>query len=624
MRQRISNILVVCAILITSVSAFAAPVVINATMPAVQYDPSKIGQTITIPILVSDITGMGILGFNFTLTYDTTVVKYIGYDDAGTVSAGITQIGNNDIANSRLMWAAAGMAPLSGKDTLVRLQFKLVGIGNTALNFPIFKFNDVIDAVVTAGRIKIGNTKPTMSAILPVNKMEKDTVAFTVSGIDPDNDSLTYSATSAPAGATLNAKTGKFFWIPPYGSKGTYTVQIKCTDVGGLTDVTTASITIAKKNVRPYIAAVTNKTVAERDTLAFTIAASDSNADPLIYKMSGAPAASKFDSTKGAFSWVPDTGKAAVYPVTVIVRDTDGATDTTKFTMTVTKKNFIPVVQKISPKSVIENDTLAFTVTGTDLYGEKITYSAKNIPSGATIDSASGAFVWVPGIGTAGSYAVTFKASDPGGLFDTTTVSVIVTAKNRKPALVSKSPTDTIKYLVNKAVTFKASVKDPDNDTLKYTWKLNGVVVKAAGTDSTYTTQFSVVGVYDLRVVFEDKGGLKDSTKWAVNIVLTGVKDVAGAVPTAFELGQNYPNPFNPSTSVSFALPSASPVTFEVYTILGTKVRTLISGQTMSAAYHTVVWNGKDDNGTQLSSGMYLYRIAAGSYTSTRKMMMLK
>ncbi|MBI3586774.1 MAG: T9SS type A sorting domain-containing protein, partial [Ignavibacteriales bacterium] len=89
-------------------------------------------------------------------------------------------------------------------------------------------------------------------------------------------------------------------------------------------------------------------------------------------------------------------------------------------------------------------------------------------------------------------------------------------------------------------------------------------------------------------------------------------------------LSQNYPNPFNPSTTIRFALPKEAPVTLEIYNILGMKIRTLISGQSMNAAFHSVVWDGKDDAGVGVSSGLYLYRIHADKFQASKKMTLLK
>jgi photosystem II stability/assembly factor-like uncharacterized protein len=89
------------------------------------------------------------------------------------------------------------------------------------------------------------------------------------------------------------------------------------------------------------------------------------------------------------------------------------------------------------------------------------------------------------------------------------------------------------------------------------------------------------------------------------------------------QLLQNSPNPFNPSTIIKFYIPNTSDVTIKIYDILGREVTTLINQQT-TAGYHNVYWNGKNSRGEDVSSGVYLYRLTAGSFSETKKMNLLK
>ena len=86
----------------------------------------------------------------------------------------------------------------------------------------------------------------------------------------------------------------------------------------------------------------------------------------------------------------------------------------------------------------------------------------------------------------------------------------------------------------------------------------------------------------------------------------------------SFELAQNYPNPFNPTTTISYTLPKSSFVTLKVYNLLGQEVAELVN-ETQFAGKHSVEFTGTD-----LPSGLYVYKIAAGNFTQTRKMMLLK
>ncbi len=108
-----------------------------------------------------------------------------------------------------------------------------------------------------------------------------------------------------------------------------------------------------------------------------------------------------------------------------------------------------------------------------------------------------------------------------------------------------------------------------------------------------------------------------------VSVSLSGASALGSDLPTTYALEQNYPNPFNPSTQISFALPVASHVELEVFNVLGQRVTTLVNGD-MPVGVHTVTWDGRNDDGSTVSSGVYFYRVAADNFVATKKMMMLK
>jgi hypothetical protein len=104
--------------------------------------------------------------------------------------------------------------------------------------------------------------------------------------------------------------------------------------------------------------------------------------------------------------------------------------------------------------------------------------------------------------------------------------------------------------------------------------------------------------------------------------VFTGI-DEETSRPTAFTLEQNYPNPFNPITEIRYSIPVDCHVTLEIYNILGRKVVTLVD-DFHEAGRKVALWNGRDNKGATVVSGIYFYTIKAGQYAATRKMVLLK
>lgn len=94
--------------------------------------------------------------------------------------------------------------------------------------------------------------------------------------------------------------------------------------------------------------------------------------------------------------------------------------------------------------------------------------------------------------------------------------------------------------------------------------------------------------------------------------------------PASVALYQNHPNPFNPATRIDFALSRPTQVSLKIYNVMGQEVRAVLNGSIMSAGEHHVVWNGLNNAGAPVSSGVYLYRLTAGDVVKTRRMILMK
>jgi hypothetical protein len=103
----------------------------------------------------------------------------------------------------------------------------------------------------------------------------------------------------------------------------------------------------------------------------------------------------------------------------------------------------------------------------------------------------------------------------------------------------------------------------------------------------------------------------------------SSVEDHNNSLPQRFELGQNYPNPFNPATTIAYALKENQFVSLKIYNTQGEEIATLVSAF-QPAGYKTIIWDGLNQTGANVSSGMYIYRISAGKFTASRKMLFLK
>ena len=155
---------------------------------------------------------------------------------------------------------------------------------------------------------------------------------------------------------------------------------------------------------------------------------------------------------------------------------------------------------------------------------------------------------------------------------------------------------------------------DVEKSTDNKTFTKIGFVAGAGNSNSdkyySFTDEVNALGKYYYRLKQVDTDG-----SFEYSPVLTVQQ---GSTPTKFALNQNYPNPFNPSTKISFALATDSDVKLTVFNVLGQEVATLVNGS-LTAGTHSV-----DFNAAGLNSGLYFYKLQAGSFTATKKMMLTK
>ena len=122
------------------------------------------------------------------------------------------------------------------------------------------------------------------------------------------------------------------------------------------------------------------------------------------------------------------------------------------------------------------------------------------------------------------------------------------------------------------------------------------------------------------------KGGTTFKSRCINHLVQPGAvsEESNDVIPEVFSLSQNYPNPLNPTTQIAYALPQTVEVNLKIFNVLGQMVRALLQNKQQTAGVYAIEWDGKDDLGKDVSSGVYIYRINAGDFVKSHKMMLLK
>ncbi|RLE45970.1 MAG: hypothetical protein DRJ31_10570, partial [Candidatus Methanomethylicota archaeon] len=263
-----------------------------------------------------------------------------------------------------------------------------------------------------------------------------DSIVFYIIAEDNDGDSLSYNISGKPPGATYDRiTTHKFRWVPTYSQYGTYTLKFNVEDGRGGTDFVNVTIIV---NRPPTFNPVNDTTISENDSLYLTLSATDLDNDSLIYSASGIPSGASISTEDSIiFGWRPNYYSSGTYSVKFTVTDGKTGYDTVIVQITVENVNQPPVIDSITTKAVNIENNLQFIVKATDPDNEKLTFSASNLPSGATFDPSTQIFSWTPASTQTDTYYVRFKVEDQSGGVDSTTTTIIVTDLNLPPEFTS-------------------------------------------------------------------------------------------------------------------------------------------------------------------------------------------
>jgi len=398
-----------------------------------------------------------------------------------------------------------------------------------------------IDAVEARGYEAPANQPPVLQ---PIGNKEVDEgmeLSFTLQAEDPEGDGLTFSYIDEPemAGATLDPNTGVFAWTPPDGADGIYTVMFTVADDGSpsASDQETIEITVGNVNHPPVFddnAPASTYAALEGQTISFAVSATDPDGDTVSYGLTGLPGDAVFSN--GVFTWATDFEDAGSYTLTFTATDDGSPSETTTQTVTLTvgAVNRAPVFNINAPAATYtanEGETITFSVSATDPDGDTVSYGVTGLPDGAIF--SGGSFSWSTGSGDAGTYNLTFTATDSGTPAKSATQDVILTvaagSENQAPVFDAGAPAASYMAQENETISFSVSAADPEGNGISFCITglpsgagfLNGVF--------TWTTDFGDAGIYTLEFTATDDGSpSKSATKSVTLTVVAGFSQHAG------------------------------------------------------------------------------------------------
>lgn len=652
-----------------SVTLTNGSVVIGGTEIEVGVQNTMILQdsSSAVAVTVGDLSGQSVSAYEFTLTYDTSVVEITGTDAAGTISDGISLSSNSQTAGEFTV-AGASSQSLSGSGTLLNLMVNGVASGTTAVDFSDFQFNEGVPmASVTGGTLSV-NAPP--SAFMTTAPADEDTVTAGSDAtlewepsVDPEGQGLTYtvtvmgndtSFTTTDTSATLSAD-----YLLSYlggGESATLEWYVEASDGHFTVMSDTSSIILWNPAPGPYtlIAPVDEQIVVDSleeeytaswhpaegpEGVSFTYtmkfvgleisleAGSDTSltltGQQLLDQFVAPEAYSAelswyVEASNGSAVTVSDTGTFHIYDVTRTMPLAEVRLDENNDDEPDKMGHIARVEGLISSPSFDPGGTLYYMQDAENTAGVAFTSDYHydfNEGDELQIIAEIGYYEGRTEIAPVDSEDVTILSTD--NAVNPVEVSILDIGESYESRLVTVGWLD--------IVTDEWPAEDEEatviaTDTTGFDVEL-GIhpSTNLDGSEAPELGLYNVTGIVAQNDPYKIRPRSTDDLEFIEGTDIESGKNL----PDEFALGQNYPNPFNPTTTIKFQLPKSASVNLTVYNMVGRQVATLVNTE-MDAGYHQVTWNGTDNTGQRVATGVYFYRINAGEFTTTKKMIMMK
>ena len=451
---------------------------------------SQGGESFAFTVEVNDGALTASTSFAVTVIEEGTapVLTAIGSQSINELEAMTpVQLSATDADGDSLTFSLSG-APdgltINGDNQIVWTPSEIQGPGVFNVLVTVTDTTGLSDSELVAFTVGEVNVAPVLDVIDPQSVNEGDTVSFTATATDSDlpANSLTFSLSGAPAGATINPLTGEFSWTTTESDGGTTPSFDVIVSDGTTTASETVTVTVIDLNEAPVLAPIGDQTASEGSLLTFTASASDVDvsADTLTFSLSGAPAGALIDGSTGVFTWTPgeaDGGSSFTFDVVV----SDGTTtDTETITVAVAEVNDSPAanddVFTTNEDMPLTGNVLTFGTPDSDPNGDSL--MAVLVPgsgpsNGSVILAASGEFTYTPDDDFNGLDSFVYQVSDGNGGSDTATVSITIDPVNDDPIAVA----DSISTTQDTTAVFNVLDNDTDVD-------LDGLTVSAVVGDS--------------------------------------------------------------------------------------------------------------------------------------------
>ncbi|MGD0337995.1 MAG: cohesin domain-containing protein [Bacteroidota bacterium] len=601
------------------------------------------GDTVKIPINVSDLTGSDVEGYDFRMLFDPAVLQPLSgsaYDTVGTITSNKMVIVDNPDSAAFGIYRFAGSIlagdPLKGSGKLINIKFRILGDANSrsVLRFSYFRFNEGIPpAVITEG--SFGRPfQPTL--VSPANG---DTVSSTAptliwnKAIGAETYHLQVSTSSSFTTSVFNDSTliDTSIVVSGLTTSMTYYWRVNAKNTAGTSEYSTTRLFSTQLGAPP-VPTLNSPADSAVDIPISTVLS--------WYPSTGADKYRLQVSTSSSFAttYVDDSSIAATQ------YSTSGLTNYTVYYWRVSAKNTkgwsaysaarhfrtIPLPPETAPilispadgaLGVPVNPTLSWNAVPTaSKYHLQVSTNSNflvNYIDDTTITTTSRQ---ITGLTHNQTYYWHVSTKNAAGESDFSTFRNFKTVLSA-PTLLSPangataqpSPL-TLQWIVEPlATSYRVQVSIDSGFTTTF-------VNDTTDTTSMIISNLDTSKIYYWHVCSKNGEGTSEySSRWHFTTAATNaIERLDNAIPKDFGLSQNYPNPFNPTTNIEFRIAKQSYVTLEVFDILGHRIATLVNEVKSPGIYNVTM------DGSTLASGMYFYTMKANNFTMTKKLVLMK
>lgn len=491
------------------------------------------------------------------------------------------------------------------------------------------------DFAVDSTTVTISNVAPTAEAGGPYSGKWATNISLNGNATDPSSqDALALKYEWDLDNDGIFESIGKNV-VAKYTQTERHLVWLKVTDDENGVGLDSATVVI--DNEPPVVTQIPNQSMRKGEsfkaiTLDDYVTDPDNADDQIIWSVADNNHVNIVITNRVAKVAVINTNWVGSDTVLFIAKDPGDRADTSATIFSVTPGNQPPVLSKIPEQTILENEKfnsihLDNYVNDPDNSDDQISWSYRGNQQLSITMNNRILTVAVADSEWAGSETVKFIATDPEGLKDSTTTIFTIVALN-DPPIVSRIPNQTITPgNTFQPINLDDYVQDADNMDNEMTWTAFGGVelqVQIANRVATVMIpRADWLGSETIIFYARDPWGLTGNSIAVFTVQSsTDVAEENKELPTKFALYPNFPNPFNPDTWISFDVPEVSQVRIAIYNRLGQKVRALLD-ETKPAGRYRQKWDGTDDWGRKVSSGVYFYRLETNNFTATNKMILI-